>query len=89
MPVVDSIKATRPIRAMPRQRGRVSVVALTADATTGAKEYCLAARMDDSLPKPIGAAARPSKLAALVPGGSADGAMYLGGMTQERLTRCR
>ncbi len=43
------------------------VVALTADAMSGAKEYYLKAGMDDYLAKPIRAAALLAKLAALVP----------------------
>jgi CheY-like chemotaxis protein len=68
MPVLDGIEATRQIRALPPPRGRVPVVALTADAMTGAREYYLEAGMDDYLAKPIRAAALLAKLAAVLPG---------------------
>ena len=67
MPLLDGIEATRQIRALPGARGRVPVVALTADAMTGAKEYYLQAGMDDYLAKPIRAAALLAQLDALVP----------------------
>jgi signal transduction histidine kinase/DNA-binding response OmpR family regulator len=69
MPVLDGIEATRRIRALPGTRGCVPVVALTADAMPGAKEYYLQAGMDDYLAKPIRPAALLAKLAELVPAG--------------------
>ena len=71
MPLLDGIEATRQIRALPAPRGRVPVVALTADAMSGAKEYYLDAGMDDYLAKPIRAATLLAKLAALAPAGTA------------------
>jgi CheY-like chemotaxis protein len=65
--LLDGIEATKQIRALAAERGRVPVVALTADAMTGAKEFYMNAGMDDYLAKPIRAAALLAKLAALVP----------------------
>ncbi len=78
MPLLDGIEATRQIRALPEPRGLVPVVALTADAMTGAKEHYLQAGMDDYLAKPIRAAALLAKLAALAPAAPADEAPGFG-----------
>ena len=67
MPLLDGIEATKQIRELPGPRGQVRVVALTADAMTGAKEYYLKAGMDDYLAKPIRAAALRAKLEELAP----------------------
>jgi len=73
MPVLDGIEATRQIRALPGPRGRVLVVALTADAMTGAKEYYLEAGMDDYLAKPIRTAVLLAKLAEMCSASRAAG----------------
>jgi CheY-like chemotaxis protein len=70
MPLLDGIEATKKIRELPGPRGRVRVVALTADAMTGAKEYYLKVGMDDYLAKPIKAADLRAKLAESVPAGA-------------------
>ncbi|HKD99975.1 MAG TPA: ATP-binding protein [Planctomycetota bacterium] len=52
MPGMDGVDAARAIRARETDR-RVPIVALTASALAGDREHCLAAGMDDHLPKPI------------------------------------
>jgi signal transduction histidine kinase len=55
MPVLDGIEATRRLRVWEHERGRkpVPVVALTANAMTTDRERCMAAGMDEHLPKPF------------------------------------
>lgn len=53
MPVMDGVAAVRAIRALPAPTGAVPVVALTAAATRDEVQDCLAAGMDDFIPKPV------------------------------------
>ncbi|KAF1049830.1 response regulator [Xylophilus sp.] len=52
MPVMDGIAATRHLRADARHAG-LPIVAMTANAMPADRDRCLAAGMDDHLPKPI------------------------------------
>ncbi len=53
MPEVDGVEATRRIRALPSNKNRVPIIALTAKAEVNTQEDLLAAGMDDYVSKPI------------------------------------
>ena len=74
MPLLDGIAATRRIRELPPPKGAVPIIALTADAMTGAREYYIEAGMDDYLSKPIASAALMQMLERLVRGDARIGA---------------
>jgi CheY-like chemotaxis protein len=65
MPVMDGFTATRSLRdpTSPVLDHHVPVIALTANALQGDREACLAAGMDDFLPKPLEATALMAILA--------------------------
>ncbi len=53
MPEMDGIEATREIRRLPGDRGRVPIIALSASAMKEETDLCQAAGMAGHLPKPI------------------------------------
>ena len=76
MPEVDGVTATRRIRAMPGEKGRIPIIALTANVMSRDKEACIDAGMEAVVGKPINreelrnaiAQHGPARSAALDPG---------------------
>jgi CheY-like chemotaxis protein len=53
MPVMDGITAAGRIRALEGPKAAIPIIALTANAMEGDREYCLAAGMSEYVTKPV------------------------------------
>jgi CheY-like chemotaxis protein/HPt (histidine-containing phosphotransfer) domain-containing protein len=68
MPEMDGFEATRNIRKIEEQNGgHIPIIAMTAYATEGDRERCLAAGMDDYVSKPISAVKLFKAIESLIP----------------------
>jgi CheY-like chemotaxis protein len=79
MPELDGVQATAQIRALPRPKSEVRIIALTANAMSGAKEQYLGSGFDGYVTKPIQPAVLLAKLAELPPGKRVDNIIRLPG----------
>ncbi|TCS98097.1 signal transduction histidine kinase [Tepidimonas ignava] len=72
MPELDGLQATERIRALPGARGRVPIIALTADVMDDAQTRARAAGMDGFLAKPVQPAQLQAAIAAVWPAARAS-----------------
>jgi PAS domain S-box-containing protein len=80
MPEMDGLEATRRIRKLPGDSSRIPIVALTANASAGFRDACLAAGADDYLAKPYSEAALGALLAQWLP--QTDGSLHDAGPSE-------
>ena len=73
MPELDGYETTRRIRALPDERCRIPIVAMTASAMAGDREACLRAGMNDYVSKPVRNEELAERLAAVPLGNSSEG----------------
>ena len=87
MPLLDGYDTAREIRhrEVTGQRGRVPIIAMTANAMLGDREKCLAAGMDDYITKPVSTDLLDEKLARWLHPASADAHV----LDQDRLLTLR
>lgn len=90
MPEMDGYEATQHIRSMVGDRGRVPIIAMTANAMQGDRELCIEAGMNDYVPKPLDIGVLLKKMVQWIPAESAgeasmifDGEGFLGRVMQD------
>ncbi len=74
MPIVDGLEASRRIRELGGAAGKAPIIALTANAMSSDRQKCLAAGMNDFLPKPFEPSDLQLMLAKWVAGEALDAA---------------
>ena len=74
MPEMDGVEAARRIRSLEGAPGQTPIVAMTAHALEAERERCLAAGMNDHVPKPIDPAQLFSTLVRWIPAGAGGAA---------------
>ena len=73
MPGTDGYTATGLIRALPRPKSQIRIIAMTANAMRGDREACLLAGMDDYISKPVSREKLIDMLQRHTPGAGAPG----------------